>query len=154
MDDQDYRRMKRLFVLWSIVAFLILAALTFFVNYRLNKIQRSIPVQPVTILERGQDGNDGYTPVKDLDYFDGRDGRNGKDSISTHTILEQPTYTNVPVAGPRGDTGPEGPEGPEGPQGQQGNAGYVVFIREVSPGVFECQFAGDSAWQPISECGP
>ena len=27
------------------------------------------------------DGNDGYTPIKDKDYFDGKDGEDGKDGI-------------------------------------------------------------------------
>lgn len=33
----------------------------------------------VTIVHKGEKGNDGYTPVKGVDYFDGKDGENGKD---------------------------------------------------------------------------
>jgi len=29
---------------------------------------------------KGLDGKDGYTPIKNLDYFDGQDGANGKDA--------------------------------------------------------------------------
>lgn len=35
-----------------------------------------------------EDGKDGYTPIKGVDYSDGKDGVNGKDgknSVSTHT---------------------------------------------------------------------
>lgn len=30
---------------------------------------------------KGKDGKDGYTPVKGVDYFDGKDGINGKDGV-------------------------------------------------------------------------
>lgn len=29
----------------------------------------------------GKDGKDGYTPIKGVDYFDGKDGINGKDGV-------------------------------------------------------------------------
>lgn len=32
--------------------------------------------------EDGKDGKDGYTPVKNVDYFDGRDGEDGKDGYT------------------------------------------------------------------------
>lgn len=54
------------------------------------------------------DGKDGYTPVKGVDYFDGvpgRDGRDGKDST---------------VPGPKGEKGDMGPQGVPGIDGKDG----------------------------------
>ena len=45
--------------------------------------------------EQGAKGDDGYTPVKGIDYFDGEEGPQGAD-------------------GPKGDTGPRGEIGPKG----------------------------------------
>jgi hypothetical protein len=32
--------------------------------------------------ERGKDGKNGYTPIKGVDYFDGKDGVNGRDGTN------------------------------------------------------------------------
>ena len=56
------------------------------------------------------DGKDGYTPIKGVDYFDGKDGRDGVDST---------------VPGPRGEKGDTGPQGIPGVDGRDGADGFV-----------------------------
>ena len=57
-----------------------------------------------------RDGVDGYTPIKGVDYFDGKDGRDGVDST---------------VPGPRGEKGDTGPQGIPGVDGRDGADGFV-----------------------------
>lgn len=40
----------------------------------------------------GKDGVDGYTPVKGVDYFDGKDGTNGKDGADGKTPVKGTDY--------------------------------------------------------------
>lgn len=40
------------------------------------------PVKGIDYFD-GKDGIDGYTPIKGIDYFDGKDGENGKDYVLT-----------------------------------------------------------------------
>lgn len=52
--------------------------------------------------------DDGYTPVKGIDYVDGKDGvngRNGKDSLSTHILEKETVIKEVPVNGKDGIDG-------------------------------------------------
>jgi hypothetical protein len=76
--------------------------------------------------DAGEKGADGYTPVKGVDYFDGKDGQNGKDGISPiFRILENiwevsydngVTYisTGINAVGPAGKDGEQGPTGKDG----------------------------------------
>lgn len=41
---------------------------------------------------KGEKGNDGYTPVKGKDYFDGKDGINGKDGSDGYTPVKGKDY--------------------------------------------------------------
>ena len=58
----------------------------------------------------GIDGKDGYTPIKGVDYFDGKDGAVGPQGPQGLT-------------GPKGDTGATGERGPQGLQGERGETG-------------------------------
>lgn len=40
----------------------------------------------------GVDGKDGYTPVKGVDYFDGKDGTDGKNGVDGHTPVKGVDY--------------------------------------------------------------
>lgn len=54
---------------------------------------------------------DGRTPVKGVDYFDGKDGKDGtdgadgKDSVSTHVIEQQTVIKEIPINGKDGVDG-------------------------------------------------
>lgn len=60
-----------------------------------------------------RDGVDGYTPIKGVDYFDGKDGRDGVDGKDST------------VPGPRGEKGDTGPQGIPGVDGRDGADGFV-----------------------------
>ena len=40
----------------------------------------------------GKDGKDGYTPVKGVDYFDGKDGQDGKNGLDGSTPVRGKDY--------------------------------------------------------------
>ena len=40
-----------------------------------------------TVIKRGKKGDNGYTPQKGVDYFDGKDGKDGKDGISGGLLM-------------------------------------------------------------------
>jgi hypothetical protein len=64
-------------------------------------------------------GKDGYTPIKNVDYFDGKDGSNGKDGVScTHswngTTLTITSASGTTSANLKGETGLTGATGKDG----------------------------------------
>ena len=83
---------------------------------------------------QGEKGDDGYTPQKGVDYFDGEDGKdgeNGADGVSvTHewdgTVLRVTSAsgtTEADLKGDKGDKGDPGEKGETGAQGEQGIQG-------------------------------
>ena len=65
------------------------------------------------------DGEDGYTPVKGVDYFDGKDGidgKDGKDGADGYTPQKGIDYFD-------GEDGKDGKDGKDGADGQTGPAG-------------------------------
>ena len=71
------------------------------------------------VLQKGADGKDGYTPVKGVDYFDGKDGKDGVDGKDG-----EPGPQGIQgEKGDKGDTGPQGEPGPQGIQGEKGEKG-------------------------------
>jgi hypothetical protein len=87
----------------------------------------------------GDPGQDGYTPVKDVDYFDGQDGQPGADGVTPHigqngNWFIGETDTGIPAAGQPGADGQDGQPGADGVTphiGQNGN----WFIGETDTGV-------------------
>ena len=77
---------------------------------------------------KGEQGQDGYTPVKGVDYFDGKDGANGKDGSNgvscTHswsgTTLIITSASGTTSANLKGETGATGPQGIQGVRGVPG----------------------------------
>lgn len=53
----------------------------------------------------GQNGADGYTPVKGIDYFDGQDGKDGKDGKNgSDYVITQADYEQIAMLVPTPDT--------------------------------------------------
>ena len=85
------------------------------------------PIKGVDYFD-GSNGVDGYTPVKGIDYFDGKDGASGKDGISCSHSWSGTTLTITSASGTtssnlKGDKGDKGDKGEQGIQGIQGVAG-------------------------------
>jgi hypothetical protein len=57
--------------------------------------------------EPGKDGKDGYTPIKGVDYFDGKDGEPGPAGKDGYTPIKGVDYFD-------GEPGPAGPAGKDG----------------------------------------
>jgi hypothetical protein len=76
------------------------------------------PVKGVDYFDgtNGQDGQDGYTPIKGVDYFDGQDGAQGPAGPQG----EQGTQGEQGIQGIQGPTGATGEQGIQGPTGEQG----------------------------------
>lgn len=69
--------------------------------------------------QQGLPGSDGYTPIKDVDYFDGQNGDTGPQGVQ-----------GIPgndgtqgIQGTKGDTGTAGAAGTPGTKGDTGNTG-------------------------------
>lgn len=78
------------------------------------------------------DGEDGYTPVKGVDYFDGKDGEPGKDGATGPAgISPSVTVTDIEGGHRITITDADGPHGIDvmngelGPKGDTGEAGYT-----------------------------
>ena len=74
----------------------------------------------------GKDGKDGYTPIKGIDYFDGKDGTNGKDGVNGKDGADG--YTPIKgidyFDGKDGVNGKNGADGKDGSNGKDGADGY------------------------------
>lgn len=72
---------------------------------------------------------DGYTPVKNVDYFDGKDGKDGKDSVSTHTIEREVIVKELPAP-----------------------AAPVPELRcNVAKNRWEMRYTGDESWKVLND---
>jgi hypothetical protein len=67
----------------------------------------------------GPVGPAGYTPIKGVDYFDGKDGINGKDGQDGYTPIKGVDYFD----GKDGRDGIDGKDGAQGPKGDTGKTG-------------------------------
>lgn len=84
----------------------------------------------------GKDGKDGYTPIKGVDYFD------GKDSVSTHTI--ETIIKEVAVKGE------DGADGYTPVKGVDYDDGLTPIIRcNESKDRWERRFSGSPSWTAI-----
>lgn len=65
--------------------------------------------QTLTIISK--DGKDGYTPVKNVDYFDGNNGVDGKTPTAEELISIIEPLIPEPIKGDKGDDGKDGVDG-------------------------------------------
>lgn len=84
-------------------------------------------------------GNDGYTPQKGVDYFDGNDGTDGKDGVSpTITTSKSGKVTTVTITDKAGtktftvSDGNDGASGEDGTNGEDGKDGTSVTVSNVT----------------------
>lgn len=70
----------------------------------------------IGIVGTGKDGVDGYTPQKNVDYFDGKDGKDGADGKDGYTPVKGVDYFD----GKDGAPGKDGSNGKDGKDGKDG----------------------------------
>ena len=104
----------------------------------------------------GADGQDGYTPVKGVDYFDGEDGQPGSDGITPHIgtngnwFIGQ-TDTGVPAEGQPGAGGQDGytpVKGVDYFDGEDGENGREVEFSVVEEYIV-WRYQGDQTWTDL-----
>ena len=71
-------------------------------------------------LVKGDKGDPGYTPIKGVDYFDGKDGAPGRDGKDGYTPIKGVDYFD----------GEPGPMGPEGKPGKDGTMSFSDLTEE------------------------
>lgn len=91
-------------------------------------------------LQRIPKSNDGYTPIKGIDYTDGKKGdkgeagRNGTDSKSTDTVEKETVIKEVPV------------------NGKDGIDGKTIILRcNALRNRWETSYIGDTTWSVIRD---
>lgn len=76
-------------------------------NVTIQIVEQVAPQIVVSVLSGGIKGTDGYTPIKDIDYFDGTNGTNGIDGIDGVTPVKGVDYFD----GANGTNGINGADG-------------------------------------------
>lgn len=149
--DEERKRLRRLrfATFFACLAFII--AFAFYVSYQFRYFNSQLGGLASQIQNADkQKGPIGKTGMPGPRGEVGLRGLPGLNSTSTNTILQQPTYTNVPVDGPKGGVGDVGPQGEKG---DPGTPGKVIFIREnPETKELECKWSGDTFWYALSEC--
>lgn len=140
--NDELKRLRRFILLLSAFILFLILGIVAWGSIELNRLRYIIANMDIPTVVNGIDGNDGYTPIKGVDYVD------GVDSLSTRTVAYQPVYTNVPVQGEKGD------KGDQGEKGEPGTQGLTVILR-VNPITLleECRILGSSVWSSVDECG-
>lgn len=154
MDDQEFKRLKRLLALSWFALLLVIIGLAFWGSYAIRNLRSDVRNTPPQIINKiGQNGLNGKNgrsvigPIGEIG-LQGPIGPQGVSGPSGMSIQGQ--------KGDTGDIGPMGPQGESGPQGEtgvQGPPGRTVYQRtNLLTGQEECRYAGDETWQPIGEC--
>lgn len=90
-------------------------------------------------VEAGKDGQNGYTPIKGVDYFDGKDGKDGRDGADGQQGLQ-------------GEKGETGAKGETGDKGDIGDAGKTPEIRcNVNKNVWQVRYSEEENWRTLGD---
>lgn len=154
--EQELKRLRRIITVLSVLVLVLMFGTIIWGSLEISRLKSVIAAIPSQETIQPRAGVDGYTPIKGVDYFDGKDGA---DSLSTRTIIEQPIYTNVSV-GPTEEQVAQAitdyctaRENCVGEEGARGPIGRTIFLRlNTLLGVEQCRYAGDDSWLPIEEC--
>lgn len=136
--EEEIRRLKRFLVVCMFIILILIMQIAFWTSYQLNDVHKYIVKQPTIVAQRGETGRDSTIPgpVGSM----GVPGLNGSPGTPGSK-------------GDKGDDGELGIKGAKGEKGDQGDPGVAVFIRNnPQTEAKECRYAGDSGWQPITEC--
>lgn len=136
MDNRQYHKLLAFFI----TAILILMTIVGLMIAILNKpkdIQINNYVGKDGQSIKGDPGENGYTPVKGVDYFD------GVDSVSTNTVIEKQVFETmkelvfVPV---KGDTGEAGEPSPQ-----------LIVKVDYDTCQMKTMYEGDDLWKTIAQ---
>lgn len=104
---------------------------------QMNSVQKTVVENPSKVIV--YESEDGYTPVKGIDYFDGADGISSMSyTVNTVTIKE------MPVMGPMGPAGADGKDGKD--------AVSQEFRINPETGDFETKPSDQRGWTVMITC--
>jgi hypothetical protein len=143
MEDEEYKRLKRIILVSWFLILLIIVAIVFLGSYQLRKLNSEIDIRQAKI--------ESLIP----------NVKNGTDGLPGPMGLQGDTGP----AGPKGDTGDQGPQGiqgekgdkgdkgSKGPQGIPGVPGKTILLR-VNPetGQEECRQIDWDFWTTLEDC--
>lgn len=150
----DYKLLVAVLILIGLVGWLLVVSV-----HRSEELSRALTTidqvkSQIQIIS--QPGKDGYTPIKGVDYFDGRDGVNGRSGLDGQNGQDA-----LPLLGPPGQPGPSAYDvwklaGNEGTledyltslKGEKGDRGENPSVRtNEATGDLEYKNPGDVFWQ-------
>jgi len=124
----------------AIVLLALMNILTFVYSTQSYNEVRSIatkPQEPSKIVY--VQAKDGKTPVKGIDYFDGKNGINAVSFSVTTTIVK-----DIPLLGERGEAGKDGRDGIDAP--------YQDIRINTETGDLESKLSSDRTWNVLISC--
>lgn len=153
MEEREYKRLRRLVLRCFFVALLVIVVAIFAVSYKFKALNAQIASQKTQVIK--QTIVEKYTTlpaVNGLNGFDGSPGKNGTAGTNGANGSNGQNVTPDQIAEAVSDYLKANP--PEaGATGASGIPGRTALIRtDPITGILECQYFGDLAWQPISEC--
>lgn len=99
-------------------------------------------------LQEGKAGADGYTPVKGVDYFDGKDGQDGTNGRDGQQGLQGVQG----LQGIQGTQGEKGDKGDTGAKGEAGESGKTPEIRcNTVRNQWEVRYSEEENWTVLGE---
>lgn len=152
MDDPKYKRLVKLLVI-SWVSIVILIFVIFSLgSWQLSQV-RDIASQSHVQAVQGPPGLNGVNGKTEtiVTYTPGKDGQNATDE-QVAAAVDKYMAAHPVQNGKDGKDGTNGVDGQNGAQGNLGAPGLVVFLRQTLLGNWECRYAGDTGWQPLTEC--
>lgn len=146
MNDKQYKKTKRLFIISIVLICIVISLLFIFITKPKDVVNNYYKG------ENGSNGIDGKTPIKGIDYVD---GKNGINAVSTNTIVQNNTVETVkttqtekvieqvPVKGDSGDVGAKGDTGPIGEK--------LLMKVDYDTCKLKTKYESDDTWQTIAQ---
>lgn len=152
MEDNDYRRLRRLLVVSIVIISILVVGVATLGSIQLSSLKNEFATfkTDTRIPKDGLNGLNGVTEsiITYLPPKNGQDGKDGKDATDEQV---KAAVNNYFVDHPVKD-GKDGDTGQKGDNGNPGAPGLPVFVRQNVLGLWECKFGSDLGWSPIEEC--
>jgi hypothetical protein len=146
----DFQKFQRFIVICFAVLFLFSIVAVGYVSYKFKDLNQYIDGVVKIAKIPGPKGADGQSTVTTvITYTEGNTGSKGEKGDVGNQGVQGPQG----LQGIQGQTGPSGANGQNGTDGVNGTNGKTVFTRQNPiTGDYECRYAGDTVWQPESDC--
>lgn len=153
MDEQEYKRLRRLVLRCFFVSLLLIVIAVFAISYKLKELNTQFAsYKPQIIKQTTVERFSTLPPIEGLNGLNGSPGVPGANGSNGTNGIDGQNITPDQIAAAVSAYLEANPPS-TGAQGQPGTPGRTAFVRnDPITGVLECQYFGDLAWQPLSEC--